>query len=204
MPLKAYVATKNLGKLGEMKSIFAGSELELDTYPLYAEAPEDEPNYAGNAESKARSLWKQLRGAGVSGAVLADDSGIEVAALGGRPGVLSARYAGKEATWPQRREKLLEEMREVPAEQRAAKFCCAMMLILESGEEFSGYGEVEGVITGEEQGRFGFGYDPLFFYGPANMTFAQMPEEEKDRVSHRRRAAEALLASYREWLSSKR
>lgn len=202
--MKVYVATKNLGKLGEMKSIFAGSELELDTYPLYAEAPEDEPNYAGNAESKARSLWKQLRGAGVSAAVLADDSGIEVAALGGRPGVLSARYAGKKATWPQRREKMLEEMREVPAEQRAAKFCCAMMLILESGEEFSGYGEVEGVITGEEQGRFGFGYDPLFFYAPANMTFAQMAEEEKDRVSHRRRAAETLLASYREWLSSKR
>jgi XTP/dITP diphosphohydrolase len=78
------------------------------------------------------------------------------------------------------------------------------MLILESGEVFTGYGEVEGVITGEEQGRFGFGYDPIFFYPPANMTFAQMPEEEKDRVSHRRRAAEALLASYREWLGSKR
>lgn len=200
MSLKTYVATKNLGKLGEMKTIFAGSELELDTYPLYAEAPEDEANYAGNAESKARSLWKQLREAAVHGAVLADDSGIEVAALGGRPGVLSARYAGKEATWPQRREKLLEEMAQVPPEQRAAKFCCAMMLILESGEEFTGYGEVEGVITGEEQGRFGFGYDPVFFYAPANLTFAQMPEEEKDRVSHRRRAAEALLASYREWL----
>jgi XTP/dITP diphosphohydrolase len=202
--VKTYVATKNLGKLGEMKAIFAGTELELDTYPLYAEAPEDESNYAGNAESKARSLWKQLREAAVHGAVLADDSGIEVAALGGRPGVLSARYAGKEATWPQRRETLLEEMRDVPADQRAAKFCCAMMLILESGEEFRGYGEVEGVLTGEEQGRFGFGYDPLFFYPPADMTFAQMPEEEKDRVSHRRRAAEALLASYREWLSSKR
>lgn len=200
MALKTYVATKNLGKLGEMKSIFAGTELELDTYPLYAEAPEDEPNYAGNAESKARMLWKQLREADVHGAVLADDSGIEVAALGGRPGVLSARYGGKEVTWPARREKLLEELANVPADQRAAKFCCAMMLILESGEAFTGYGEVEGVIAGEEQGRFGFGYDPVFFYPPANMTFAQMPENEKDGVSHRRRAAEALLASYREWL----
>ena len=96
MPLKTYGATKNLGKLGEMKTIFAGSELELDTYPLYAEAPEDADNYAGNAESKARMLWAQLREASVHGAVLADDSGIEVAALGGRPGVLSARYAGKD------------------------------------------------------------------------------------------------------------
>ena len=203
MPLKTYVATKNLGKLGEMKTIFAGSELELDTYPLYAEAPEDADNYAGNAESKARMLWAQLREASVHGAVLADDSGIEVAALGGRPGVLSARYAGKEATWPQRREKMLEEMATVPAGSRGAKFCCAMTLILESGEEFSGYGEVEGMITGEEQGRFGFGYDPLFFYPQANMTFAQMPEEEKDRVSHRRRAAESLLASYRQWLNKR-
>lgn len=202
--MKTYVATKNLGKLGEMKAILAGSELELDTYPLYAEAPEDEPNYAGNARSKAQSLWKQLRETAVHGAVLADDSGIEVAALGGRPGVLSARYAGKEATWPTRRERLLEEMAGVPADQRAAKFCCAMLLILESGEEFSGYGEVEGVISGEEQGRFGFGYDPVFFYPPADRTFAQMPEEEKDRVSHRRRAAEVLLASYREWLNKQR
>jgi XTP/dITP diphosphohydrolase len=197
--VKTYVATKNLGKLGEMKAIFAGTELELDTYPLYAEAPEDEQNYAGNAESKARMLHTQLHEAGVHGAVLADDSGIEVAAFGGRPGVLSARYGGRDITWPARREKLLEEMAHVPAEQRGAKFCCAMMLILESGETFTGYGEVEGVITGEEQGRFGFGYDPLFFYPPAGMTFAQMPEEEKDRVSHRRRAAEALLQAYREW-----
>ena len=200
MPLKTYVATKNLGKLQEMKNIFAGSELELDTYPLYAEAPEDEQNYAGNAESKSRRLHAQLREASVHGAVLSDDSGIEVATLGGRPGVLSARYGGKDITWPARREKLLEELANVPPDRRAAKFCCAMMLILESGEEFTGYGEVEGVVTAEEEGRFGFGYDPVFFYPPANMTFAQMPEEQKDRVSHRRRAAEALLASYREWL----
>lgn len=201
--MKTYVATKNLGKLDEMRAIFGASELELDTYPLYAEAPEDADNYAGNAESKARMLHKQLREAGVHGAVLSDDSGIEVAALGGRPGVLSARYAGKDATWPLRREKLLEELASVPADRRAAKFCCSMMLILESGEEFTGYGEVEGVITGEEQGRFGFGYDPVFFYPPANVTFAQLPEEEKNRVSHRRRAAESLLSAYREWRSNR-
>lgn len=180
-----------------MKAIFAGSELELDTYPLYAEAPEPEDNYAGNAESKARSLFDQLRNAGILAAVLADDSGIEVAALGGRPGVLSARYAGRDATWPARREKLLEEIASVPADQRAAKFCCAMTLILENGETFNGYGEVEGVVTGEEIGRFGFGYDPIFWYPPANQTFAELDEEEKNRVSHRRRAADALLAALR-------
>jgi XTP/dITP diphosphohydrolase len=94
-------------------------------------------------------------------------------------------------------------MAHVPEDQRGGRFCCAMMLILEDGESFTGYGEVEGIITTEEHGRFGFGYDPIFFYPPANMTFAEMPEEEKDRVSHRRRAAEALLAAYREWLSKR-
>ncbi len=195
--LKTYVATKNLGKLEELRAIFAQSDLDLDTYPLYAEAPEDEDNYAGNARSKADSLFAQLREAGVRGAVLADDSGLEIAALAGRPGVLSARYAGKDATWPQRRERLLEELASVPANERSAKFCCAMELILENGERVNGYGEVEGTITAEEQGRFGFGYDPVFYYAPAGVTFAQMAEEEKNKISHRRRAADALLAALR-------
>jgi len=195
--VKTFVATKNLGKLQEIKAIFADSEIELDTYPLYVEAPEPEDNYAGNAESKAKSLWRQLRDAGVRGAVLADDSGIEVAALGGRPGVMSARYAGKDRTWPTRREKLLEEVANVPPDQRAAKFCCAMILILENGEQFAGYGEVEGVLAAEESGRFGFGYDPVFWYPPAGETFAELDEEEKNRVSHRRRAADALMSALR-------
>lgn len=197
-PIKTFVATKNLGKLGELQEIFAGSELLLDTYPLYAQAPEPENNYAGNAESKAKSLWRQLRDAHVHGAVLADDSGIEMAALRGRPGVLSARYGGEEITWPQRREKLLEELSGVPPDARAAKFCCAMTLLLEDGTQFTGYGEVEGVVTGEELGRFGFGYDPIFWYPPAAKTFAQLDEGEKNRISHRRRAADALLESLRQ------
>lgn len=195
--MKTFVATKNLGKLAEMRAIFAGTELELDTYPLYAQAPEPEQTYAGNAESKARSLWKQLREANVHGAVLSDDSGIEAAALGGRPGVLSARYGGKDLTWPARREKLLEELASVPPDERTAKFCCAMTLILEEGTQFTGYGEVAGVITAEEEGAFGFGYDPVFYYPPASKTFAQLDEDEKNRTSHRRLAANALLSSFR-------
>ena len=196
--LKTFVATKNLGKLEELKAIFAGSELELDTFPLYAEAPEDQDSYAGNAQSKARTLHKQLRDAAVHGAVLADDSGIEVAALEGRPGIMSARYGGKDAMWPARREKLLAELTGVPSPQeRAAKFCCAMMLVMENGEEIAGYGEVEGTITLSEFGRFGFGYDPIFWYPPASMTFAELTEEEKNRISHRARAAAALLQALR-------
>ncbi|MFN2449871.1 MAG: non-canonical purine NTP pyrophosphatase [Candidatus Baltobacteraceae bacterium] len=195
--MKTYAATKNAGKLLEMRAIFAGSELDLDTYPLYAAAPEDEDNYAGNAAAKAFALHRQLRAAHIGGAVVADDSGIEVAALGGRPGVLSARYGGKDATWPVRREKLLEEMASVPPQERAAKFCCAMMLVLEDGTTFTGYGEVQGVLAAQELGRAGFGYDPLFYYPPHNRTFAQLDEAVKNGLSHRRRAADALLAAFR-------
>jgi XTP/dITP diphosphohydrolase len=195
--MKTYVATKNLGKLEELRAIFAGSELALDTYPLYAQALEAEDTYAGNAESKARGLHEQLRAAGVGGAVLADDSGLEVFALGGRPGIHSARYGGIDITWPLRRERLLEELAQVPEDARAAKFCCAMTLMTESGGMFTGYGEIEGSITAEEHGRFGFGYDPIFWYPPMNRTFAELPDREKNRISHRAHAASSLLEAFR-------
>jgi XTP/dITP diphosphohydrolase len=195
--LKTFVASKNLGKIGELRQIFAGSELDLDTYPLYAEPVEGESTYAENAAIKARRLHKQLQEAAVRGAVLADDSGLEVAALDGKPGVLSARYLGDDATWSARREGLLQELNGVLPDKRGAKFCCAMMLILDDGIELTGYGEVKGVIADGERGKFGFGYDPIFFYPPANKTFAELGDDEKNRVSHRRRAADAMLMALR-------
>jgi XTP/dITP diphosphohydrolase len=191
--VKTFVATKNLGKLEELKAIFKGSPLELDSFPLYQDVFEGEESYAQNAALKARALAKQLQDGGIRAAVLADDSGLEVYALDGRPGVLSARYAGKDATWPERREKLLDELRDVPDDERGAKFCCAIVLIDENGREIPGYGEVEGTITHEERGRFGFGYDPVFYYRPLERSFAELSEDEKNSVSHRRRAADALL-----------
>ncbi len=195
--MKTFVATKNLGKLGELREIFAGTELDLDTYPLYAEPAEGETSYIDNAAIKARALRGQLQQAGIDGAVLADDSGLEVAALEGRPGVLSSRYQSPDATWPVRREALLEEMKEVPEDKRAAKFCCAILLILSDGTEVKGYGEVRGTIAAEEHGKFGFGYDPIFFYPPAEKTFAELDSDAKNRVSHRGRAASALLSALR-------
>ncbi len=193
--MKTFVATKNLGKLGELRNIFSGTELELQTYPLYAEPAEGESSYAENAAIKARRLHEQLRKTAVQGAVLADDSGLEVAALNGWPGVLSSRYLGDDATWLARRKRLLEELAGLPADKRGAKFCCAMMLILENGVELTGYGEVEGVIAEVERGKFGFGYDPIFWYGPASKTFAELGENEKNRLSHRRRAADSVLTA---------
>jgi XTP/dITP diphosphohydrolase len=195
--MKTYVATKNLGKLEEMRAIFAGSPLELETFPDYCAVPEGESEYIGNALLKARALQQQLQAAGIRAAVLADDSGLEVAALGGRPGVLSARYAGEDATWEVRRGTLLGELRGVPADQRGARFVSALALVLDNGDEIVADGTVSGFITQEERGERGFGYDPIFLYPPAGLTFAEMSEDRKNRCSHRRRAAEHLLALLR-------
>jgi len=193
--MKTFVATKNLGKLAEMREIFADSAIELDTYPLYADVEESANDYVGNARLKAAVLAKQLHEAGVVAAVLADDSGLEVAALDGRPGIYSARYAGVETSWPDRREALLAEMRGVRPDRRDARFVCSMVLILPDGRELDGFGTVEGRMVEDVRGRFGFGYDPLFVPDGDTRTFAEFPEVEKNRVSHRRRAADALLAA---------
>jgi XTP/dITP diphosphohydrolase len=192
--LKTFVATKNEGKLAEMRAIFAGSSLELETYPQYADVVEGDRSYRENAMLKARALHAQLRAAGIAGAVLADDSGLEVDALQRRPGVLSARYGGEGASWPQRRALLLEELRGIPETARNARFVCAMALIVGDGVEIEVQATVDGAIAASEQGRFGFGYDPIFLYPPADVTFAQLDDAQKNRISHRRRAADALLA----------
>lgn len=191
--MKTYVATKNLGKLDELRAIFRGSRLALDTYDGYADVEEGEADYVENALLKARALQAQLRAAGVEAAVLADDSGIEVEALDNRPGVLSARYAGADATWADRRAALLAEMRGVHEIERGARFVCVMALLLPTGEELIGEGIVDGRLTTEEHGEGGFGYDPIFFYPPSHKTFAELPTATKNRLSHRARAAGALL-----------
>jgi XTP/dITP diphosphohydrolase len=194
--MKTYVATKNLGKLDEIRAIFGDSPLQLDTYPGYVDVEEGAASYIENALLKARALEAQLRAAGITAAVLADDSGIEVEALDNRPGVLSARYAGESATWPERRAELLREMQDVHEVERVAHFVCVMALVLPNGEELIGEGVVDGRITTEERGEHGFGYDPLFFYPPSHRTFAELPRERKNHLSHRARAARALLEAF--------
>ena len=192
--MKTYIATKNQGKLAEIQTMLNGSRLDLDTYPEYRDPEEGESSYVENALLKARSLRAQLRDAGVSdAAVLADDSGIEIDAFGGKPGVLSARYAGESTPWPERRAYLLRELNGVPDDRRGARFVCVMAYIAPDGRETVVRGEVEGCIPTAERGEHGFGYDPVFFYPPIDSTFAEIPEEEKNRLSHRGRAARALL-----------
>lgn len=193
--MKTYVATKNAGKLRELQQIFAGSALELDTYADYADVEEDATTYIGNAMLKARALRSQIRAAGIEAAVLGDDSGLEVDALDGRPGLYSARYAGRESSWAQRRGALLEEMQGVAEAGRTARFVCVMALIVPEGGPHVAIGTVEGRITTREIGESGFGYDPIFLYPPFGCTFGELTAEEKNAVSHRRRAADTLLIS---------
>ena len=198
--MKTYVATGNPGKLRELKVFFAKSPLQIVTprKRIGLDVIESAPTYEGNALLKAHAMVSALRERRVSAAVLADDSGLEVAALAGRPGVHSARYGGPDLDWPSRRAALLDELRGVPPYRRAARFVCALALIEPECEPMVVRGEVGGFILEGESGTGGFGYDAVFLYPPMGRSFAALNEKEKNAVSHRHNAAEALLAMLRE------
>jgi XTP/dITP diphosphohydrolase len=191
--LAIVVATHNRKKQKELERILtaggAGVQiLALDLFPPIADAPETGATFAENARQKAR--WYS-RATGQL--CLADDSGLEVDALGGAPGVRSARYAGEGASDADNRRKLLAELSARPRAPRTARFRCA--LALADGDEiiFEADGTTEGTILDAERGGAGFGYDPLFHSSELGRTFAEVDSAEKDRVSHRGRALARLL-----------
>ncbi len=192
--MRVFVATKNAGKLRELVAIFADYGWELETFPGYADVEEGETSYAENAALKARALRKQLLEHAIEAAVLGDDSGLEVAALGGRPGVLSARYGGPDATWAQRREMLLGEVGAAAGDRRAT-FVCALHFIAADGTETAVIERFAGEIAEHERGEAGFSFDPIFTIPSLGRTFAELDEVQKNRLSHRARAARALLAA---------
>jgi len=193
--VRVYVATKNAGKLAEMQALFAGGPLELTTFADYQDPVEGDTSYTENAALKAHALHSQLKRAGMDANVLADDSGLEVFALDGRPGVVTAYYGGVDATWAQRRALLLKEL--VAQSDRRARFVSALHFIAADGREQASFGSVDGVIAREERGAAGFSFDPVFVYPPAEKTFAELSLAEKNRVSHRAQAARALLEALR-------
>ncbi len=190
--MTVYVATKNAGKLRELREIFGGSGWDLRPYPGYRDVVEGDVSYAANAALKARALWDQLRAEGLAAAVLGDDSGLEVFALGGRPGVRSARYGGADATWAQRRSALLAEVLAAGA-GRGARFVCALHFIAADGSETDAIAVYDGLLSLAERGTAGFSYDPIFESPEDGRTFAELEESEKNLISHRARAARALL-----------
>ncbi len=191
-----YVASHNAGKIAELRELFAGSPWEPQEFAGYVEVEETGRTYVENALLKARALHRLLRARGLADPVLADDSGLEVRALGGGPGVDSASFGG-DVSWPARRAALLAAVGDAAGEERAARFVCTLAWIEPDGTELVVRGEVSGVIAECERGAGGFGYDPIFLPEGSDRTFAELSPAEKHRLSHRGRAVRALFAALR-------
>lgn len=186
MATRLILATENEHKVREIRELLTGIAVEVTHLGELDDPPqlmETGATFAENAREKA------LACARATGELsLADDSGLMVDALGGAPGVRSARYAGEGATQQELIAKLLAELAGVPEADRTARFVCALSLCGPEGEIGRWEGRVEGAITLDPRGEGGFGYDPVFLYPPAGVTFAEMQPDEKNAVSHRARA----------------
>jgi XTP/dITP diphosphohydrolase len=190
------VATHNPGKVREYWEILAALPLELtylDPEGITLEVEETADTFAGNAVLKA-TTYARLSGL----LTWADDSGLEVDALGGVPGVFSARYAGPGAGDADRYRKLLDALAGVPWERRTARFRCLVALATPAGEVHTAEGACEGIIAFGPAGDNGFGYDPVFYFPERGLTMAQLSAEVKNQISHRARAALAAAQILRE------
>ena len=198
--MRIHMATGNRHKSSEVAAMLKAEGLAIEVIAGHnddgmAQVEETADTFVGNARLKARALHRALsRGAWV----LADDSGLEVDGLGGRPGVRSARFAGENATFEENNRKLLEELSDVKGEGRSARFVCSLVLIEPDGMEHKFVGVCEGLIAECPSGSFGFGYDPLFIPKGFTETFAALGLEQKNRLSHRAVAVVELTR----WLRS--
>lgn len=195
------LATTNQGKAAEFQKLLGQLPLTVKTlkdYPQIGEIVEDGQTFAENALIKARAVAKA---AGIL--TIADDSGLVVDALGGAPGIYSARYAGENKDDNANIAKLLQEMENVPAEERGARFICAIAVVTEDGREFVAEGNCHGEILTKAKGDGGFGYDPVFFVPELNKTFAQLTMTEKNAVSHRGKANQEAVKIIAELLEEK-
>jgi len=183
---KLVLATANQNKLLEIRELLQGLPVQVATiaeYPGLKMPEEDQPTFKGNAAKKAETV------SNFTGEIaLADDSGLEVEALGWRPGVYSARYAGEEGNYAANNHLLLQELKGVPPEKRGARFTCAIAICVPGDQTYLVEANCPGRITEALTGVGGFGYDPLFLFEPSGLTFAEMGAAEKNRVSHRGRA----------------
>ncbi len=188
--MEVIVATGNPGKLKEFQRIFAPFDIQVvgqkSLYPDL-EVEENGETFGENAYLKAKAVY-ELSGR----AAVADDSGLCVDALDGRPGVYSARYYGEDTPYPEKISKLLEELRDVPEEKRTARFVSHICYLSETGERVDIEQSCEGKIGFAPAGEGGFGYDPVFYVG--ERSFAQLAGEEKDAISHRGKALRELAA----------
>ncbi|MCJ7490901.1 MAG: XTP/dITP diphosphatase [Dehalococcoidia bacterium] len=195
------IATNNRGKLAEYEVLLKGCGWELVSpadLGLSLSVEETGADYATNARIKAEAF---ARASGLL--TLADDSGLEVDALGGRPGPLSARYAGPSQTDEEAVDLVLAQMRDVPSVRRGARFRCVIALAEPDGDARTVEGECPGAITNEPRGHNGFGYDPIFYIPQLGRTLAELTPEEKNAISHRADAARKVCALLKEMIGER-
>lgn len=194
------LATRNRGKLREFQSLLGGMELSfrtLDDFPNLGEPVEDGATFEANAIKKAAEYSK------ATGMIaIADDSGLVVDALGGRPGVYSARYAGDDAGDDDNNEKLLLDMRGFPEGARGAAFVCVLAAATPDGRTVTSEGRCEGEIINFPKGDGGFGYDPLFYIPSLGCTMAELPADKKNEISHRGKAVKKFKSIFLDFLAS--
>lgn len=183
-------ATGNAGKVKEIRAILGDLGIEVLSMKeagISTDIEENGKTYEENALIKAREVAKYT-----DAIVMADDSGLEIDYLNCEPGIYSARYMGEDTSYTIKNNNLIERLNGVPEEKRTARFVCAIAAVLPGGEELTTRGIIEGIIGYEEAGENGFGYDPIFYVPRFGKTTAQLSPEEKNQVSHRGRALEAM------------
>lgn len=186
-------ATGNAGKMKEIREILADLPAEIQSMKeagIEADIVEDGASFEENALIKARAVAELLHDGKT--VVLADDSGLEIDYLNGEPGIYSARYMGEDTSYRIKNANLIERLEGVPEEKRTARFVCAIAAVFPDGSTAVKRGVIEGKIGYEERGANGFGYDPIFYLPDMSRTTAELSPEEKNAVSHRGRALEAI------------
>ena len=189
--MKIIFATGNQGKLREVRAIVADLGIEVESMKdagIDVDIVEDGKTFAENALIKARTVCKAC-----GEVTMSDDSGLEIDALGGEPGIYSARYMGEDTSYHIKNMNLVERLEGVPDEKRTARFVCAIACVFPDGRELTCRETFEGRIGYEEKGENGFGYDPIFIPEGYDKTFGELPAELKNTISHRARALAELV-----------
>jgi non-canonical purine NTP pyrophosphatase, rdgB/HAM1 family len=189
--MEILLASQNKGKIAEFRELLADENIQVCSlldFPDYEDVEETGQTFAENAAIKA---WEAMKKTGLL--TLADDSGLEVEALNGAPGVISARFAGEQGNAQKNIDKLLALLANIPDERRGARFRCSLVIVTPDEKEYLVEGSVEGRILHQRQGEGGFGYDPIFFLPDLGRTMAELSPAQKNKLSHRAQAFRKAL-----------
>lgn len=192
-------ATGNEGKMREIRKILGDMDLEICSMKeagIQVDIIEDGRTFEENAVIKAKAVAAQTRAI-----VLADDSGLEIDQLNKEPGIYSARYLGEDTPYAIKNRNLIDRLNGVPDEKRTARFVCAIAAVMPDGEVITSHGVIEGMIGYEEKGNNGFGYDPIFYVPEYGCSTAELSDEQKNQISHRGKALEAMKSELKKRMS---